>query len=152
MTSLFDTLVRERRNHTQWAHINAFQFMKEMALNSPHDANKWEHEAILKVHYRPDVSSRYWWTIEWTGEDGQRYSTDSQELDLCLWRAAQIETRTQETQRKSNDGQCVQCKSRPRIQDYRFPNAVYCNECFLENITAMMDEADSNAPTTEETK
>lgn len=92
MSSMFDTLVRERREHTPWAKVNAFQFMKEMALNVPSNNSVWEHAAELKVIYRPSVASRFWWTLTWSSVDGERKSVDAQELDLCLWRAAEVET------------------------------------------------------------
>lgn len=96
MTSLFDTQVANRRKQTQWARINLLAFMREMAYNAPFEANIWEHEVVLKVHKRHDVSSRMWWTLEWTGADEQRHSVDSQDFDLLLWRAAEMESQIQE--------------------------------------------------------
>jgi len=108
MTTLFDSDVRLRRTHTPWARISISAFMKEMALNVPYDTNYWEHQAILKVHYRHSVASRFWWSLEWTGEDGERHSVDSQELDLLFWRAAEMEMRIRkkiEAKRDRGDGQ-----------------------------------------------
>ncbi len=96
MTSLFDSAVRSRREHTPWARISLLAFMQEMAWNKPPDANAWEHEIVLKCHLRPAVDTRLWWTLEWTGADGERHSVDSKEFDLLLWRAAEMESRIQE--------------------------------------------------------
>lgn len=96
MSSLYDTDVRNRREHTPWANVNAFRFMREMALNVDDTKPRYEQAAVLSVHSRPDVASRFWWTMEWTGTDGERHSVSAQDLDLCLWRAAESETRIME--------------------------------------------------------
>jgi hypothetical protein len=100
MGSMFDSDVYSRRKHTPWARIQIAAFMREMALNVPSGANHWEHRVELSVLYRPDVASRMWWRVEWTGEDGVRHSADAQELDLCLWRAAEIELKIREKQKR----------------------------------------------------
>jgi hypothetical protein len=96
MGNIFDSNVYLRRTHTPWARMQIVAFMKEMALNVPVGANHWEHRVELSVLYRPDVTTRMWWRIEWTGEDEQRHLAEAQELDLCLWRAAEIELKVRE--------------------------------------------------------
>jgi len=100
---MFDTDVRCRRNHTPWARMNGIQFMKEMAVNVPEAGNHRDHRAVLSVVYRPDVASRFWWTVEWTSENGERMSADAQELDLCLWRAAEFEMKAQAKLRREKE-------------------------------------------------
>lgn len=91
MSSMFDTAVYNRRKQTPWARINVIQFLKDMCFNDE------EHRTMsLSVHYRPDVASRFWWVINWTGADGERHEQSAQELDLCLWRAAEAELRIEE--------------------------------------------------------
>jgi hypothetical protein len=82
MTSLFDSKVYQHRNETPWASMSLSAFMREMMFRG---------KVTWTVQYRPSVVSRAWYTIEWTGEDGEQHRAESQEWDLCLWRAAQIE-------------------------------------------------------------
>lgn len=89
MTSLFDTAVRNRKHHTPWTEIDAFRFMRDMAMNGAGTAA--ENAVKISVQYRRDVASRFWWTIEWTGADGERHEQTAQDLDLLLWRAAEAE-------------------------------------------------------------
>lgn len=89
MTSMFDTRVRERREATPWARVDVKAFMQEMALEG--GLNPDAPEVTLTCRYRPDVASRLWWTLEWTGEDGQRHTAGSQDFRLLLWRAAEAE-------------------------------------------------------------
>lgn len=93
MTSLFDTAVRNRRQATPWARVDALRFLKEMALNATAEGQGNDLSATISVEYRPDVASRFWWTVTWVSADGIRGSVSSQELDLCLWRAAEVEER-----------------------------------------------------------
>jgi hypothetical protein len=60
-----------------------------MVLNATGDPQN--HAVILRATYRGDVASRMWFELEWTGEDEERHSVQSQEFDLLLWRAAQAE-------------------------------------------------------------
>lgn len=96
MSSMFDTAVYNRRKQTPWARINVIQFLKDMCFNDE------QHRSMsLSVHYRPDVASRFWWVINWTGADGKRYEQSAQELDLCLWRAAEAELRIEDLESKT---------------------------------------------------
>lgn len=90
---LFDSKVYQRRNETPWAIMSLPAFMKEMAING-------QAEVSFSCKYRPSVASRFWYTITWTDEQGTQHSASSQEWDLCLWRAAEIEIQT----RRSIDG------------------------------------------------
>jgi 3-mercaptopyruvate sulfurtransferase SseA len=68
--------------------INSVRFMLDMAAQL---GNSDDEPVVLECKHRPDVASRFWWTIEWTGADGQRHIQAAQELTLCLWRAAENE-------------------------------------------------------------
>lgn len=98
MTSLFESMVRARKEHTPWARVNLISFMQEMAYNRPalegelssHELLQFQ-DVILKVHHRHDVSSGFWWTINWTDAEGQRREESSQYFDLVCWRAVEAE-------------------------------------------------------------
>lgn len=90
------TLVRERRNATPWASMNLHAFMHDMALNG-------QALVSLTCVYRPDVASRFWWTVEWTDEQGEKHEASAQELDLCLWRAAEKELQARQRIEKKGD-------------------------------------------------
>lgn len=92
MTSQFDTDVRNRRNRTPWAHMSAKSFMTEMMYNgAPKGKDDHPTAVAIQVIYRPDVASRQWWTITWPSESGERLEASAQELELALWRAAEME-------------------------------------------------------------
>jgi hypothetical protein len=73
--------------------------MKEMIWNGTDKPN--ENAVILHAQYRHDVSSRVWYELQWTGCDGERYNVSSQDFELLMWRAAQVES---ENDRKVQDG------------------------------------------------
>ena len=98
MSSLFDTYVRSRREHTPWATVGLLSFLKEMIWNGT--GKPAENAFILRAEYRHDVASRIWYELQWTGEDNERYNVSSQDFTLLLWRAAQVEM---ETRRKGID-------------------------------------------------
>ena len=81
MTSLFDSMVYQTRRAVEWAEIDLEYFLKDIAMNG-------QGPAKLEVRYRPDVASRYWFSIKWRSEDGEQHSEGAQTLQLCLWRAA----------------------------------------------------------------
>jgi hypothetical protein len=91
MGSWFDTRVRNRREHTPFASIGLLSFIRRVIGNKPYDAPAYEHTVVLTVASRPDVASRLWYEIEWTGPDGKRLQASSQEFDLLMWRAAETE-------------------------------------------------------------
>lgn len=86
MSSLFESRVRERRHHTPWTELNVDEMLADLTLNNPSQA-----PATLTCEYRHSVSTRFWWTLDWTGADGQAYRADAQTLQVCLWRAAERE-------------------------------------------------------------
>lgn len=92
MSSLFETFVRRRREQTPWARMGIQPFLTEAAWSGasskPDEPSK---PASISVVYRGDVASRMWWTVAWTGEDGEHREACAQELDLALWRAAEME-------------------------------------------------------------
>lgn len=97
MTSLFDTLVRRRREHTPWARMSVSAFLQAAAWNGASSKrDEASKPATLTVVYRGDVASRLWYTLEWAGEDGERHQASAQELDLVLWRAAEMELAARE--------------------------------------------------------
>ncbi|SRR6266566_7806820 len=93
MTSLFDTTVYQARRAVEWAEIDLEYFLKDIAING-------QGPATLGVHYRPDVSTRYWWTITWKSVDGEQHHMSAQTMQLCLWRAAIRERQIREKQEK----------------------------------------------------
>ena len=99
MGSMFDTNVRERREHTPWATISLTRFFREMVWNEV-DAPD-ENAVQLTVRYRHSVASRMWFRLEWTGEDGERRAAEAQEFELVLWRAAEIEMHARERRNKN---------------------------------------------------
>jgi len=103
MSSLFDTEVYQRRNHTPWASMNFLSFVRDMAWHGTADPVK--NGVVFRTYYRHDVSSRMWYELEWTGEDGERHSTSSQDFGLLLWRAAEIEIKTREKLKENKEGQ-----------------------------------------------
>lgn len=92
MSSLFDTLVHRRRNATPWAKMSLAHFLTDAAYSgAPVKVDEQAQPATISVVFRPDVASRMWWTVSWTGEDRERREASAQELDLALWRAAEME-------------------------------------------------------------
>lgn len=99
MTSMFDTDVRDRRDHTEWAVMSLTAFMKDMAICGNSQTEEQETCPVtLTCHYRHSVASRFWWIVQWTDEQGLQHEASAQELDLCLWRAAEMESRARKKQ------------------------------------------------------
>ena len=105
MSSLFESKVRDRRNHTEWAMMGLSAFMRDMAVSGGSQAISGQerppeghvsYPVKLTCQYRHSVASRFWWSIEWTDEQGIERRAEAQELDLCLWRAAEIELQVRE--------------------------------------------------------
>jgi len=94
MSSLFDTEVYLRRNHTPWASVNFLHFVKDMVWNGSGDP--LENEVVFRARYRHDVSSRVWFELTWSGEDGERHTAEAQDFGLLLWRASEIEMKARE--------------------------------------------------------
>ena len=67
--------------------------MRDMIWHGADDA--LNNAVALKVHYRHDVASRCWWSLQWTGADGERHEVEAQHLDKLLWRAAEIESQAE---------------------------------------------------------
>lgn len=93
MTSMFDADVRHRREATPWARVDVRRFIEDAALNGGRGMHEMGDAVTLTCRYRHAVSTRLWWTLEWTGEDGQRHVAESQDFNLLLWRAAELEMR-----------------------------------------------------------
>lgn len=106
MTSEFDTRVRARRLHTPWSRMSLVHFLKDGAWNGiDKKEGGGNEEASVSVRYRPDVTSRMWWTIRWMGEDGQLREANAQELDLALWRAAEMEEAARAERKRQEEEQ-----------------------------------------------
>lgn len=80
MRSAHDSAVYALRNRIPFVGPRLTEFMRAMASNGT---------ATLTCDYRHQVSTRHWWHLSWTDNDGKEYGVSSQELDLCLWRAIQ---------------------------------------------------------------
>lgn len=79
-----------------WQTINPVKFMKEMAM-----CDEGGQEVIFTMKSRGDVSSRMWFTLEWTGADSKRYSEAAQTIDMLFERAAQREIAVREMMGRS---------------------------------------------------
>ena len=100
MSSLFDTEVYLRRNHTPWASVNFLHFVKDMVFNASSDDL---NAVVFRAGYRHDVASRVWFELSWTGKDGERYTVEAQDFGLLLWRAAEIEMKAREKHDKEGN-------------------------------------------------
>ncbi len=100
MSSEFDTRVYQRENHTPWAMVSLARFMKDMALNGKAPGKE---PVVFSMVYRPDVASRFWFHIEWTGKDGERHEAEAQSFEKMLWRAAEREMQSQQEQKEGKD-------------------------------------------------
>jgi len=94
MSRIFDSLVYARRRHTPWSRMSLLDFAKDVCLRH------LEKPAIercfeLRVFYREDVVSKFWFDISWTGPTGEQLSTCGESLDLALYRAAETEIQAQ---------------------------------------------------------
>jgi hypothetical protein len=94
MSRIFDSLVYARRPHTPWSRMSLLDFAKDVCLRH------LEKPAIercfeLRMFYRADVATRYWFDVSWSGPNGERLSASGQSLDLALFRAAEIEIQAQ---------------------------------------------------------
>ena len=91
MTSLFDTEVYQARRAIEWAEIDLDYFLKDLTGDDPQG-----RPAVLMVHSRPSVRTRFWWTLQWHGVDGEEHRTEGETMQLCLWRAAVREKKLRE--------------------------------------------------------
>lgn len=98
MTSLFDSAVADRRKHTPWAEIDLKDFLTDLAINADYTP------ITLQVQYRPSVASRLWWSLTWKSEDGEEHQAEAQTMELCLWRAAEMELRLRAKEEKRAQG------------------------------------------------
>jgi hypothetical protein len=133
MTSLFDAWVYARRNNTPFTEVHKISFLKTMAqLESylPKDKQEAlkERGAILRIVPRPDVASRFWYTIEWTGPEGQRHHQSSQEIDLVFWRAVQAQIQL-EAKEEGKDGP----DQRVPIE-LPIPMVLHCPDCKTQHV------------------
>jgi hypothetical protein len=119
MGSLFESKVYATRRAYPWAEIDLEQFAKDAALSGstadlklPEAANacyrgreyhSGKNDFRFTVLYRPDVASRFWYTVEWTGEDGERHEVSAQEFGLCMWRAAIAELEIRERVKREQE-------------------------------------------------
>ena len=76
-----------QRQATPWDHISATAFMRDVVGDATGDLRG----ATLRLRRRPEVATRQWWEIEWTGADGKRYAAEASTLQLLMARAAETE-------------------------------------------------------------
>lgn len=91
MTSMFDSSVYQRRKYTPWARMSLMAFANEMLFNGCNLTEDQDVSFNLKITPRKDVDTGKWFEVSWISCDGQRRCACSKELDLCLYRAAEIE-------------------------------------------------------------
>jgi hypothetical protein len=156
MGSLFESQVYSERSRVPWAEIDLIHFAKEAAVSGS-DADRKLPEAAdaclrgrgfhsgqndfqLTVEYRPDVASRFWFSVQWTGEDGERHCSEAQEIELCLWRAAILETNLRERMKRDREIaesmespikmilDCPKCKKR-HVDDARATKPHKTHQC-----------------------
>lgn len=84
MSSMFETDVYQARQVIPWAEIDLKYFLQCLAQ----DTGDMPQPVTLSVLSRPSVSTRLWWVLTWTGEDGEERTMAAATLELCLWRAA----------------------------------------------------------------
>lgn len=96
MGSLFDSNVYQRRNVTPWARVNVESFMRDAALNGGWEGEPFKRDSVLTCRYRHDVATRLWWSLVWCGEDGKQHEVSASDLDLLMWRAAEVEMTNRE--------------------------------------------------------
>lgn len=107
MTSMFDSAVYQRRKHTPWARMSLLAFARDVIFNEP-DLGDVPRKSIpqnvqLTISPRKDVASGVWYELEWVGCDSQRHCVASQEYDLCLFRATEVEIMAREKMEQNND-------------------------------------------------
>jgi hypothetical protein len=136
VSSLFDSAVYQRRKQTPWARMALLAFAHEMAYNEQThtsggtklDEPRPGHVTVT-ITYRHDVSSRFWYEIEWIDEEGRVCSTASQDFDLMLWRAAQhvLAAREKEALREAKEkGRTLQGKHMRAPGDFLVEVLSYC--------------------------
>lgn len=103
MGSWFDSKVYERRKRSPWMTPSLLGFAKDVLLSYWPDKQEDERPVVLTIANRPDVASRFWYTLEWTAEDGSHRAVSSQEYDLLMWRAAVTEQDVRE-ERAAKEG------------------------------------------------
>lgn len=76
-----------KRQATPWDSIGALAFLRDVVG----DATEDPRGATLRLRRRPEVATRQWWEIEWTGADGKRHAAEASSLQLLMERAAEVE-------------------------------------------------------------
>ncbi len=93
MSSMFETEVYQRENHTPFTRISVTELMKTLAMEIPEGGEK---EITLSVRYRHAVASRFWWALSWVDKNGDTRTMEAQTLEKCLWRVATLYAREKE--------------------------------------------------------
>lgn len=116
MSSWFDSVVYERRRKSQWMTPSLLAFVRDVLSNIWLDKDdKSDTSVVFTAVNRPDVATRFWYTLEWLSEDGKRKSASSQEYDLLMWRAAVIEMDAREETEGKHTGR-FSVEEMPRSQ------------------------------------
>ena len=66
--------------------MQCFAFLADLAIDG-------EADGAITITYRPEVASRAWWTLGWTGEDRKRPTIAASTLHLLAGRVATVESR-----------------------------------------------------------
>lgn len=111
MGSWFDSKVYERRRRNPWMTPGLISFAKDVLMNEGGRRFLGNEETpdqgvTLTIINRPDVASRFWYTLEWSAASGQRRSVSSQEYNLLMWRAAVTEQDARD-EAEGKDGEFV---------------------------------------------
>lgn len=92
----------ELRTKNPFATISLEKLIGAAMDNVPFDcADFYEHRFELSCVERPDVATRRWYTLSWTGADGKRHHVSASKFGLLLWRAAAIELQTRESDKQA---------------------------------------------------
>jgi hypothetical protein len=93
VNSPFNVKVNERRNGTPWARMSLESFARDMAVRCASrcaSMDTGEHGVALTVASGWNTGMRY--VLSWCGPKGRRLEVASQDLDLVLWKAAELES------------------------------------------------------------
>lgn len=80
-----------RKNEFKNIKIDWIGFLKYVAQTDHRKENVFP-EVVIRCCYRPDVASRYWWTLEWEDYDGSKQSVSAQKFELLFERATELQT------------------------------------------------------------
>lgn len=77
------------------ATISAGRFIRSVVAQHEGIANPNHARAVLTCAPRPDVRTRFWWTLEWLGADNRMHRAEGESIDLLMWRAAEVQAESE---------------------------------------------------------